>query len=223
MKGADLRMLKIAIIGATGRAGNNILKEALRREHDVTAIVRNKEKLKDENISVIEKDAFQLTSNEISQFDVVVNAIRAPIGEEHLHVEVGRHLISLLENSNTKLLVVGGAGSLFVDKECTKRFIDTPKFPQEFKATGQAQLQNLLDLEQSSIRWTFLSPSALFDSDGPRTGHYIQGKDHLLVNRQQVSYVSYADYAIAVLDEIEDPKHENERFTVASENATTSS
>lgn len=216
-------MLKIAIIGATGRAGNSILKEALKRNHTVTAIVRNKEKLKDDNISVIEKDAFQLTSEELTQFDVVVNAIRAPIGEEHLHIEVGRHLIALLENSDTKLLVVGGAGSLYVDKECKTRFIDTPKFPEEFKATGQAQLQNLLDLEQSSIRWTFLSPSALFDSDGPRTGHYIQGKDRLLVNRQQVSYVSYADYAIAVLDELEEPKHEKERFTVASENATTSS
>ncbi|MEK9199887.1 NAD(P)-dependent oxidoreductase [Ureibacillus sp. 179-F W5.1 NHS] len=215
--------MKIGIIGATGKAGNNILTEARMRHHDVTAIVANKEKLKNQqHIHIIEKEMFNLTRNDLIQFDVVVNALLPLHGEEHLHIEFGRFLISLLEGSQTKLFVVGGAGSLFIDERNT-RLIDIPDFPEEYKTIAFQQLQHLIDLKQSSIKWTFLSPSALFDSDGPRTGHYILGKDHLLLNSQHISYVSYADYAVAVLDELENPKHENQRFTVASENATISS
>lgn len=215
--------MKIGIIGASGKAGSNILKEAQTRKLDVTAIVRNKEKLSDLDLPIIEKDIFDLTKEDLSQFDVVINAFGAPLGEEHLHVEVGRFLISLLENSKTKLFVIGGAGSLFVDSDYTQRLVDTPDFPETYIETARQQLQNLLDLQNSTIRWTFLSPSALFDADGPRTGHYISGKDRLLVNSQQISYVSYADLAVAVIDEIEKPKYENERFTVASENDMTTS
>ena len=189
------------------------------RNHDVTAIVRNKKKLDHFNTdNVIEDDYFALTRQDLIQFDVIVNAFGSHPGEEHLHVKFGRFLISLLKNSTTKLFVVGGAGSLFVDEHT--RLIDIPDFPEENKYISNQQLENLLDLQNSSIRWTFLSPSALFDSDGPRTGHYILGKDYLLLNSQYISYVSYADYAVAVLDEIEQPKYENTHITVASENPT---
>lgn len=213
--------MKIGIIGASGKAGNNILVEARMRHHEVTAIVRNKDKLRNQHINILEKEVFDLTRADLIQFDIIINAFGTYPGEEHLHVEFGRFLISKLIDSNTKLFVVGGAGCLLIDG--STRLIDIPDFPEEYKSTAFQQVQNLIDLQNSSIRWTFLSPSALFDSDGPRTGHYILGKDHLLLNSQQISYVSYADYAVAVLDEIENPKHENERFTVASENATVSS
>ncbi|MFC7685965.1 NAD(P)-dependent oxidoreductase [Ureibacillus sp. GCM10028918] len=213
--------MRIGIIGATGKAGFTILTEARMRHHDVTAIVRNKDKITLQHINILEKEVFDLTREDLLQFDVVVNAFGSQPGEEHLHVEFGRFLISLLEGSRTKLFVVGGAGSLFIDGKT--RLIDIPDYPKEFREIATQQLQNLVDLQNSSIKWTFLSPSALFDSDGPRTGHYILGKDHLLLNSQQISYVSYADYAVAVLDEIESPIHENARFTVASENLTSSS
>lgn len=213
--------MKIGIIGATGKAGNNILVEARMRHHDVTAIVRHREKVTHHHVNIIEKEVFDLTREDLQQFDVVVNAFGSQPGEEHLHVEFGRFLISLLEGSQTNLFVVGGAGSLLL-KDNT-RLIDTPEFPEEFREIASQQTQNLVDLQNSSINWTFLSPSAMFDADGPRTGHYTVGKDRLLLNSQQISYVSYADYAVAVLDEIENPKHVNERFTVASENATSSS
>ena len=211
--------MKIAIIGASGKAGLQITKEALERGHDVTAIVRNASKITDQQVSVIEKDVFGLTSADLIGFDAVVNAFGAAPGNESQHVEAGRVLIDALKGaSGTRLIVVGGAGSLFVDEAKTMRVMDTPDFPKEYLATAQNQGRNLEDLQQSEgITWTFVSPSAFFDPEGPRSGTYVKGKDHLLVNSKGQSYVSYADFAIAVLDEIERPQHMNERFTVGSE------
>lgn len=209
--------MKIGIIGATGKAGSKILAEAVSRDHEVTAIVRNASKLQEQSVAVLEKDVFDLTTTDINGFDVVINAFGAPMGQETLHVKAGRHLIDIFKDEiNTKLFVVGGAGSLFIDPEKTTLVIDTPDFPDFVKPTASNQAKNLEDLKDSTITWTFLSPSAIFDPEGPRTGKYIEGKDNLLVNEQGESYVSYADFAIAVLDEIENPKHINERFTVAS-------
>lgn len=212
-------MMKIAIIGATGKAGDFILKEAANRQHNVTAIVRNAAKLTDNAVGVLEKDVFQLTSEDLKGFDVVVNAFGAAPGNEHLHVEAGRVLIEALKGAPaTRLIVVGGAGSLFVDEAKTLRVMDTPEFPNEYLATAQNQGKNLADLQQSTgIQWTFISPSAFFDPQGKRTGTYQKGADNLLINAGGQSYVSYADYAIAVLDEIENPQHLNQRFTVSSE------
>ncbi|KOS64420.1 NAD(P)-dependent oxidoreductase [Lysinibacillus agricola] len=207
--------MKIAVIGATGKAGQTIVEEALQRGHDVTAIVRSASKVT-ANIHVFEKDVFELSQEEVKGFDVVVNAFGAPAGQEELHVKAGRHLIDIFTGIDTKLFVVGGAGSLFVDPEKIVRVMDTPDFPEMFYATAKNQGENLRDLQQSTIAWTFLSPSAFFDPEGPRTGSYTAGEDHLLVNAAGESYVSYADYAIAVLDEIENPKHVNTRFTVTS-------
>ena len=211
--------MKIGIIGASGKAGSLIMKEAIDRGHEVTAIVRNASKLSDKNVAVIEKDVFDLTSEDLQSFDEVVNAFSAPFGEEHLHVDAGNALINALKDApDTRLIVVGGAGSLFVDEEKTKRVFETPEFPKEFYPTASNQGKNLDILQKNdSITWTFISPSAFFDPQGKRTGSYHKGKDHLLVNSSGQSYVSYADYAIAVLDEIENPQHKNERFTVVSE------
>ncbi len=207
--------MKIGVIGATGKAGQKIVEEALQRGHEVTAIVRSASKVK-EDIKVIEKDVLNLTQQDVQHFDVVVNAFGAPFGQEALHVKVGRHLINIFNGITTKLFVVGGAGSLFVDPEKTIRVMDTPDFPEMFFATAKNQGENLTDLQASSITWTFLSPSAMFDPEGPRTGSYTTGNDHLLVNASGESYVSYSDFAIAVLDEIENPQNINKRFTVSS-------
>jgi len=211
--------MKIAVIGAAGKAGSLIVKEAVSRGHQVTAIVRNASKLQDNSIAAMEKDVFQLTSEDLKGFDVVVNAFGAPAGQEHLHVEAGRALIEALKGApQTRLIVVGGAGSLFVDEQKTVRLLDTPEFPKEYFATASNQGKNLEDLQQSTgIQWTFISPSAFFNPEGRRTGAYQKGKDNLLVNSQGHSHVSYVDYAIAVVDEIEKPQHINERFTVVGE------
>lgn len=206
--------MKIAIIGATGKAGHNILQEALRRQLDVTAIVRNREKLT-ENVPVIEKEITQLTTDDIMPFDVVVNAFGAPAGNESLHVTVGRHLIDIFSSVNTRLIVVGGAGSLYTDDTKTVRIMDTPDFPEAYFATASQQGQNLIDLQQSTVNYTFLSPSAFFDAEGKRTGHYRVGQDVLLTDTEGNSYISYADYAIALVDEMENPQFIKQRFTVS--------
>ncbi|WP_249705588.1 NAD(P)-dependent oxidoreductase [Bacillus zhangzhouensis] len=209
--------MKIGIIGATGKAGQEILKEAQSRGHEVTAIVRDAQKVT--SVAVLEKDVFHLEAEDINGFDVIVNAFGAPAGQEHLHVEAGKKLIDILKEApDTRLIVVGGAGSLFVDDAKTMRLVDTPEFPKEYIATASQQGENLKDLQKTEgLKWTFLSPAAFFDPAGKRTGSYVKGKDHLIVNSKGDSYVSYADYAIALVDEIEQAAHVGERFTVVSE------
>ncbi|MED3993123.1 NAD(P)-dependent oxidoreductase [Peribacillus frigoritolerans] len=211
--------MKIGIIGASGKAGSLILKEALTRGHEVTAIVRDEAKVQIQGASVLEKDIFDLKAEDIKEFDVVVNAFGAAPGKEHLHVDAGKILIEAMKGApQTKLIVVGGAGSLFVDEAKTIRVLDTPEFPKEYFATAFNQSKNLGDLQNATdIQWTFISPSAFFDPQGNRTGRYKLGKDNLLVNSKGESYVSYADFALAVLDEIENPQHINQRFTVVAE------
>lgn len=211
--------MKIGIIGASGKAGSLILKEALTRGHEVTAIVRDEARVQIQGASVLEKDIFDLKAEDIKEFDVVVNAFGAAPGKEHLHVDAGNILIEAMKGApQTKLIVVGGAGSLFVDEAKTIRVLDTPEFPKEYFATAFNQSKNLGDLQNATdIQWTFISPSAFFDPQGNRTGRYKLGKDNLLVNSKGESYVSYADFALAVLDEIENPQHINQRFTVVAE------
>ncbi|MFK4392749.1 putative NADH-flavin reductase [Peribacillus frigoritolerans] len=211
--------MKIGIIGASGKAGSLILKEALTRGYEVTAIVRDETRVQIQGASVLEKDVFDLKAEDIKEFDVVVNAFGAAPGKEHLHVDAGKILIEAMKGApQTKLIVVGGAGSLFVDEAKTIRVLDTPEFPKEYFATAFNQSKNLGDLQNATdIQWTFISPSAFFDPQGNRTGRYKLGKDNLLVNSKGESYVSYADFALAVLDEIENPQHINQRFTVVAE------
>ncbi|MDQ0429782.1 putative NADH-flavin reductase [Planomicrobium stackebrandtii] len=212
--------MKIGIIGATGKAGNLVLKEALKRGHEVTAIVRNSQKVGNPDIPVLEKDIFSLTSEDLSPFDAVVNAFGVPPEKAGQHIEAGRLLIDVLKQApKTRLIVVGGAGSLFVDEARTTRLAETPEFSEAFKSIANGQAQNLADLEASEgVQWTFLSPAAFFDPEGRRTGRYQKGDDGFIVNSKGKSYISYADYAIALVDEIESGEHKNRRFTVVSEN-----
>ncbi|WP_057915496.1 NAD(P)-dependent oxidoreductase [Peribacillus muralis] len=211
--------MKIGIIGASGKVGNLILREAKDRGFDVTAIVRNASRITEPNVNVIEKDIFALTGSDLTAFDVVVNTYKAPEGEEHLYVDAGRIMIKALQDApNTKLIVVGGAGSLFVDEEKTKRLMDTPDFPDFVYPTASNAAKQLEELQEAnSITWTYISPAGFFDPEGKKTGSYQSGKDHVILNGKGQSYISYADYAIAVVDEIEKPQHVNERFTLVGE------
>ena len=211
--------MKIGIIGESGKVGRLVLEEVIKRgNHEVTAIVRDRSKLENPSVAVIEKNILNLTQNDVKQFDVVVNAFGAPLGEEQAHVDAGHALIQAAKGTDTRIIVVGGAGSLYVDESKTVELIDTPEFPDFVKPTAKGQARNLQELKGTTdLTWTFISPSALFDAEGKRTGSYQSGKDHLLVNSKGESYISYADYAIAVVDEIENPQHINERFTVVGE------
>lgn len=208
--------MKIAVIGANGKAGSNIVKEAASRGHEVTAVIRDASKAPSEAKGVLAKGAFELTREDLTAFDVVVNAIGFFENPEN-NVTFGKQLIEALKGSDTRLIVVGGAGSLYVDPDKKVQLFTTPEFPEAYRPLATSQGKNLKDLQATTdLKWTFVSPSAVF-ALGRRTGSYTKGKDHLLVNSQGESYVSYEDYAIAIVDEIEKAEHIRERFTVVSE------
>ena len=190
--------MKIALIGATGHAGSFILDEALSRDLDVTAIVRHPEKLPSD-VPFIQKDLFELTTTDLASFDVVVDAFNAPKGKEEMHQTSLSHLIEMLEGTDTRLIVVGGASSLFLD-------------PTAFN-----MYEGLLKLKQSkNLHWTYISPASLFDPHGKRTGTYLLSDDYLQRNAAGDSTISMADYAIALVDEILDEKHEKQHISVVS-------
>lgn len=209
--------MKIGIVGASGKAGRLILKEALDRGHEVTAIVRDRSKVTAE-VPVIKKDIHDLTREDIQHFDVLVNAFGAPLGNSQGHIDAGRALIKLVEGTDIRLIVLGGAGSLYTDDSKTVKVVDAPDFPDVIKPTASGQAQNLDELRQTTdVNWTFLSPAGFFDSEGGRTGSYQLGQDVLLTNSNGESYISYADLAIAMVDEIENAAHLKQRFTVVGE------
>jgi len=156
--------VNIGIIGGSGMAGSRIAKEAADRGHDVTAIVRNRSRVADGRLKVLERDVFRLTAEDLAPFDVVVEAFKAPPGQERQHVEVCRHLIAILRNApGTRLIVVGGAGSLYVDEALTTRLVDTPDFPAAYLGTAR-NMAEYLDILRGTegVSWTFVSPSAIF-------------------------------------------------------------
>ncbi|WP_054709369.1 NAD(P)-dependent oxidoreductase [Bacillus sp. JCM 19041] len=210
--------MKIGIIGASGKAGSLIMKEAINRGHEVTAIVRNASKITETNVNVLEKNIFNLTASELRLFDVVVNTFSAPVGEEHLYIESGRILVQALKDApDTKLIVVGGSGSLFVDEEKTTKLMDTPDFPVLFYPISSNSSKQLVELQNTNlITWTYIS-LLVFLTQKEKERSYKVGKDHVILNSKGQSYISYADFAIALVDEIEKPQHVNERFTLVGE------
>lgn len=212
--------MNIAIIGAGGKAGRLIAQEALNRGHKVTAIVRHPEKVADLSVNVLEKSVFDLTTEDLIPFDAVIDAFNAPAGYEEQHQSSLAHVANLLANRpQIRLLVVGGAGSLYVDDALSVRVMDTPEFPDAYKATANSMGEAFLKLKtRQDVNWTYFSPAAMFIADGKRTGSYITGDDRLLVNAQGDSVISYADYAVAMVDELEQGKHQRQRFTAVSDN-----
>ncbi|MFF3703186.1 NAD(P)-dependent oxidoreductase [Pseudomonas qingdaonensis] len=202
-------MSKIAIIGATGRAGSQLLEEALRRGHSVTAIARDPSRLQGrEGVSTVALDVTRGEGLEqaVAGHDVVLSAA-------HFATVPAQAIIGPVKKAGVKrLLVVGGVGSLLLPSG--ERVIDAPDFPEAYKAEASAGGDFLQALRQEQqLDWTFLSPSAEF-VEGERTGSYRVGKDHLLVDAKGRSWITFADYAIALLDEVEKPAHSRQRFTV---------
>ena len=209
--------MKIAIIGATGKAGKLIMEEALKRGLDVTAIVRNKSKLSNSSVKVIEKDLFDLKKEDLKDFDTVVSAFGAWEEKElPKHGEVMNHLCDILADTNIRLMIVGGAASLFVNH--SMMLIDSPDFPKDWINLAKNSNKAFEILKTTkNVLWTYISPSADFQADGKKTGEYrIGDKDELCFNSKGESMISYADYAIGFVDEIENKKFLNKRITLVS-------
>ena len=208
--------MKIAVIGASGKAGRLIAEEAYIRGHEVTAVVRNPDKVDTDKYGLIVKDLFDLQVEDLEDFDIVVSAYGAPIGKEDEYVTSMQKFISIMESlPEVRFFVVGGAGSLYTDDTKTK--LAYTLIPEQFAAVPIAMLKAFEELKKSKVNWTFQSPAFTFDANGPRTGKYTLGTDFLINNRQGKSYISYADFAVAMVDEMERGKIIGKRFTAVSD------
>lgn len=208
--------MKLAVVCANGKVGLRIVEEAVSRGLDVTAVVRGENRSAAR--AVIRKDLFDLTAADLAGFDAVVDAFGAWTPETlPLHSRSLAHLCGILSGTSTRLLVVGGAGSLYVNPEHTACVADGPNFPDAFKPLAAAMAQALAELRQrADVRWTYLSPAADFQPDGARTGSYILGGEELILNAKGESVISYADYAIAMVDEAVSGNHIQQRISAVS-------
>lgn len=206
--------MKLAVVCANGKAGQLIVKEAAERGLDVTAVVRGENRSVAKN--VISKDLFDLTVDDLKEFDVVVDAFGAWAPEAlPQHSTSLKHLCDILSGRQTRLIVVGGAGSLYVNPEHTLQVMDGADFPEIFKPLAAAQGKALNELRlRNDVRWTFISPAGDFQADGEKTGEYILAGEELTLNDKGESIISYADYAVAMVDEITNGNHIQERISV---------
>ena len=211
--------MKVAIIGANGKSGSNLVQEALKQGHDVTAIVRNKG-YKNGDVKVVYKDVFELSKADLEGFDAVISAFAAWTPETFgLHKKVAKHLADALSGTKTRLLVIGGAGTLYVDDKGTMA-MDTSDFPPEYMGVARATAESFFELKgRTDVLWTYVSPAGDYDANGARTGKYVLGGDNLILNSKNESYISYADLALAVIDELKNGAFVQKRFTAVGERA----
>ncbi|MEO6802759.1 MAG: NAD(P)-dependent oxidoreductase [Granulicella sp.] len=201
--------MKVALIGVTGGVGSRVATELLTRGHSVTGIARHPEKSSPRTGLELKQGDATNPSNLaplLTSHDAVISASRFQTSNS------GALVAAVKEAGVSRLLVVGGAASLQVAPG--KRLIDAPDFPEAYKAEALGGIQFLEALRNEKVlEWTFLSPSAEFVA-GERTGKFRIGRDDLLIEANGRSWISMEDYAIALVDELERPKHLRERFTV---------
>jgi uncharacterized protein len=213
-------MKKIMLIGSNGMIGQRIQNEALNRGHHVTALVRDTSGTGEHRaeLDYHTGDIFkpETIATAAVDHDVVVSAYGAGKGDPGLVVKAAHALIEALTRVEPiRLIVVSGAGSLEVRPGV--QLADTPDFPAEWKAIALAHREALDVYRKAGMAefdWTAVSPAALIAA-GTRTGKYRTGTDQLLVDAQGKSYISAEDFAVAILDEIEKPHFQGQRFTVA--------
>jgi putative NADH-flavin reductase len=215
--------MRIVLYGATGRAGSRILTELLGRGHEVVAVVRNPDKLApNDGLTVQQGDlsSVEAIAEAIGGAQAVISAYAPPAGKTDQLLDVTKREIAAVQQVSQqasspenapRLIVVGGAGSLEVAPGVTLE--STKDFPAAWKPIAQAHEKALELLRASTIDWTYLSPSAFFEP-GQRTGKFRLGQDQLLTAPDGKSWISMEDYAIALVDELEQPQHRRQRFTV---------
>ena len=206
--------MKLAVVAANGKSGRLIVKEAVARGLDVTAVVRGENKT--EALHTLKKDIMDLTKEDLAGFDVVIDAfgIWDPNKMDQHSATLG-HLSDILSGSKTRLLVVGGAGSLYVDKDHKTMISDLPDFSEAYLPTAVGMKNSLNALrKRDDVRWTYVSPAAEFIADGERTGKYILAGEAFTTNEKGESKISYADYTLAMVDEAVSGSHIHQRISV---------
>lgn len=211
--------MKIALIGATGFIGHGLLEEALARGHAVTALVSRPEKLTPQaGLKVVGTDALdqQKLAAQLAGHEAVVSAFSGH-AQQDVREYYGRGVDAIIGATKqagvARLLMVGGAGSLEVAPGV--QAVDTPEFPEQWKGSALGARDTLHKLrEEQGLDWTMLSPAAMI-APGQRTGKFRLGGDQLLADAEGQSRISVQDYAVAMIDELEQPAHSRKRFSVA--------
>ena len=209
----------VAIIGASGFIGSAIRDEALARGHQVTAIVRNPEKIEVQNplLKVVKGNVLTDNVDQLVQgHEAVISSYNPGRNNPNSYkdtIEAYQAIIEGVKKSGARLLVVGGASSLEVSPGV--QLIDTMNVPEMVK-NGILGIREVLYIlqKEKDLDWTFFSPAAQIEP-GERTGQFQLGKDQLLKDKNGDSKISIQDYAVAMIDELENPKHSRERFTIA--------
>ncbi len=208
--------MRVVVYGATGRTGSRIVQELLRRGHEVIGVVRSSELTKSPGPTAWRSDDLSDVSRIariIHGADAVVSAYAPPPGATDELVGVCERLAKAVEQAGVpRLLIVGGAGVLKVAPETT--LIQSGKLPPEWVPIAVSHEKALAALRSTALDWTYLSPAAMFEP-GKRTGHYRSSKDTLLTDAEGQSRISMEDYAIALVDELEEPRHLGNSFAVA--------
>jgi uncharacterized protein len=202
-------MMRVALIGATGNAGSRILAELSQRGHQVTAVVRHPERVPRLDGVIAKKG----DANRVDDLAPVLEGHDVVVSSVHFLDGHADKLIDAVRQARVpRYVVVGGAGSL--DNGKGVKLIDAGGVPEPYRAESRAGCVFLdLLLQTDDLDWTFLSPSAQFVA-GERTGVFRLGTDTALRNANGRSWISYEDYAVALVDEIEKPRHSRRRFTV---------
>ena len=207
--------MNLVLYGATGRAGSRLLHEALDRGHSVKAVVRNASALEAKpGLSLVTGDLSEGSgiAAQIKGADAVVSAYAPPQDNTDMLLEVTQRLVEAVRQANgPRLMVVGGAGTLNVARGVP--LIDSGYLPAEWTKIAQSHAKTLEMLRHCSIEWTYLSPAAYFEP-GERTGRFRIADDDLLTGEDGVSRISMEDYAIALLDELEQRRYVRRRFAV---------
>lgn len=214
--------MRIGIIGATGMAGQEIYREAARRGEDVVALVRDAAKARDllgADVETVEKDAFDLTAEDLSGFDVVVNAFATAPSEASRHIDLSRRLVEAAPSATAgspRLVFILGAGSL-TDTATGGLGIDLIRQIPDSEAWINIPAQQLKQLEYlrtvDTAEWVGISPQMMF-APGEATTPKL-GRDEILTAADGESHTSAGTMAVAVLDEVQSPAHLNTRFTVS--------
>ena len=211
--------MKIAIFGANGTIGQRILDEALNRNHKVTVIARHPSKFEKtaENLKVVEGNATdsEVIAETVAGNEAVISAVGPTGGSPETVIDAAQALLEGTEKAGVqRLLFVGGAGSLEVAPGV--KLIDAPQFPEAWKSIAQAHSDALDIFENSTadVDWVNISPPALIEP-GTRTGKYRLGENQLLADEKGESRISAEDYAVALIDELENQAHHKQRITVA--------
>lgn len=211
--------MRITLFGATGNVGSRVLTEAVSRGHEITAVLRDPARLSEPPANVVLRQGDAGKAEDVVDAsqgqDLVISATRPAPGREDELLSMTRALLTGAGRSGTRLLLVGGAGSLRVPESDRTAVEDPDYVPEAWQAIARACVAQLgLCLADTRADWSYLSPPALL-VPGERTGRYQLGRDELLLDEEGRSIISMEDFAMALLDEAEQPRHRRMRFTVA--------